>query len=66
MQWNLVCIGSVVAAAAIWELMIEREKKRERDERPGQGEDGMRECVCLRLVGDDEERAGPGQEPREI
>jgi hypothetical protein len=29
MQWNLVCIGSVVAAAAIWELMIEREKKRE-------------------------------------
>jgi hypothetical protein len=44
----------------------DRERKEERDERPGQGEDGMRECVCLRLVGDDEERAGPGQEPREI
>jgi hypothetical protein len=37
MQWNLVCIGSVVAAAAIWQLEGERKEEG--------GEDGRRECL---------------------
>lgn len=30
MQWNLVCIGSVVAAAAIWQLEGERKEEGEK------------------------------------
>jgi hypothetical protein len=46
MQWNLVCIGSVVAAAAIWQL-TERERERERKEG---GEDGGGEKVPWLVV----------------
>ena len=40
MQWNLVCIGSVVAAAAIWQLEGERRREErgrgtERDRQSG-------------------------------